>query len=58
MRIVKGPCLIDIGPNPSPRASRKASTLNLIKPQRHKVYRERLRLFMRKRGEVSIKKRK
>jgi len=26
MRIVKGPCLIDIGPNPSPRASRKAST--------------------------------
>ena len=23
MRIVKGPCLIDIGPNPSPRASRR-----------------------------------
>ena len=23
MRIVKGPCLIDIGPNPFPRASRR-----------------------------------
>ena len=31
-------------------------TLNLIKPQREKVHRERLRLFMRKGGWISIRK--
>ena len=30
--------------------------INLIKPQKHKVDRESLRLFMRKRGENSIRK--
>ena len=44
MRIVKGPCLIDIGLDPLPS----------IKPQRHKVNRERLRLFMRKRNKNQI----
>ena len=49
MRIVKGPCLIDIGPNPFPRASRRRAH-KFIKPQREKVHKERLRLFMRKGG--------
>ena len=53
MRIVKGPCLIDIGPNPSPRASRRRAQ-KLIKPQRIKVYREKLRFYMRKRDENPI----
>ena len=30
--------------------------INLIKPQREKVHRERLRLFMRKGGWISIRK--
>ena len=38
-------------PNPSPRASRRRAQKKIIKPQRIKVYRERLCLFMRKRDE-------
>ena len=51
MRIPKGGT-----PFPPLKCEPKASTQNKIKPQRHKVHRERLRLFLRKRGESSIRK--
>ena len=54
-RIVKGPCLIDIGPNPS-HVRAVGAHKKLIKPQRIKVYREKLRFFMRKRDENPIRK--
>ena len=42
-------------PNPFPRASRRRAH-KIKKTQRHKVHRERLRLFMRKGGWISIRK--
>ena len=55
MRIVKDPCLIDIGPNP-PHVRAVGEHKKIKKPQREKVHRERLRLFMRKGGWISIRK--
>ena len=53
MRIVKGPYLIDIALTSSLARVVGVHT-EFIKPQRHKVNRERLHLFMRKRGDNSI----
>ena len=38
MRIVKGSCLIDLGPNPSPRASRRrAHNIMSIREKIHQI---------------------
>ena len=57
MRIPKGPCLIDIGPSlPSQVRAVGEHIKFLIKPQRHNVHRESLRLLLRKgEGESVIK---
>ena len=53
MRIVKDPCLIDFGPNPS-LVRAVGERIKFNKTTEKKVHRERLRLFMRKGGWISI----
>ena len=52
MRIPKGPSLIEIGPCLLLTYEPKASTQKLIKPQRHKVYRENYTFLIEKKVKI------
>jgi len=55
MRIVKGPCLIDIGPNPFPRASRRRAHKFNKTTERKSSQRKTLSFYEKRRLNINQK---